>query len=230
MFEGGGRRRALVVRRHRGARGLRLRVDPRDGRVLLTLPARGSLARALRWAEEKRDWVEAELARIPAPRPILPGAAIPFRGEELPLDWRAERPRRVRLAEGRIVAGGPESELANRVLRWLKAQARSRLTEETHAVAARAGVAVSRVGVGDPRSRWGSCSSSGAIRYSWRLVMAPDRVLGATVAHEVAHRIHMHHGPEFHALVAELFGADPAPERRWLRDHGPSLYWIGCSS
>ncbi|MGP1282805.1 MAG: YgjP-like metallopeptidase domain-containing protein, partial [Parasphingopyxis sp.] len=68
------------------------------------------------------------------------------------------------------------------------------------------------------------------IRYSWRLVMAPPDVLGATAAHEVAHRVHMHHGPEFHALVAEIFGRDPSAERAWLREHGAALYWVGSSS
>jgi predicted metal-dependent hydrolase len=86
---------------------------------------------------------------------------------------------------------------------------------------------VARVGVGDPLSRWGSCSSSGGIRYSWRLILAPDWVRRATVAHEVAHRVHMNHSPAFHALVADLLGADPKPARSWLRSNGPLLHRIG---
>ena len=84
-----------------------------------------------------------------------------------------------------------------------------------------------RIGVGDARSRWGSCSTGGDIRYSWRLILAPPEVRRATVAHEVAHRLHMNHGPDFHAAVAHLFGRDPAPERRWLREHGAALHAIG---
>ena len=86
---------------------------------------------------------------------------------------------------------------------------------------------MARVGIGDPLSRWGSCSSGGTIRYSWRLVMAPDFVRRATVAHEVAHLVHMNHGPVFHALVAELHGADPRPARLWLRREGAGLHGIG---
>src|SRR3546814_3895389 len=59
------------------------------------------------------------------------------------------------------------------------------LSEETAFYAGRAGVIVSQVTVGDPRGRWGSCAASGAIRYSWRLILAPDHVRRATVAHEV---------------------------------------------
>ena len=57
--------------------------------------------------------------------------------------------------------------------------------------------------------------------------MAPDFVRRATVAHEVAHLVHMNHGPDFHALVEALLGTDPAPARRWLRREGAALHRIG---
>jgi hypothetical protein len=114
-------------------------------------------------------------------------------------------------------------------LRWLKVRARTVLQVETLDYARKANVSVARVGVGDPRSRWGSCSSSGAIRYSWRLILAPEWVRRATVAHEVAHRVHMNHGADFHALVERLFEADPKPARLWLRQHGAALHRIGSA-
>jgi predicted metal-dependent hydrolase len=88
-------------------------------------------------------------------------------------------------------------------------------------------VEVARVAVADQRSRWGSCSSTGAIRYSWRLILAPEHVRRATAAHEVAHRVHMNHGPEFHALVDDLFGSSVRPANDWLRRHGAALHRIG---
>ena len=131
-------------------------------------------------------------------------------------------------ADGRLLAGGPVEGLRGRVLRWLKARALERLEAETREYAAKAGVMASRVGVGDPVSRWGSCASSGAIRYSWRLILAPEFVRRATVAHEVAHLVHMNHGPAFHALVADLLGTDPAPARAWLRREGAGLHRVGA--
>jgi predicted metal-dependent hydrolase len=208
------------------ARSMRLRVDPRTGQVLLTLPKRASRRRALEWAAEHREWIEAQLARIAPPAPIEPGAEIPLYGNDHVIDWGADRPRRVTVAEGRIVTGGPAETLEPRLLRWLRLHALEILDRETREFAAKAGVTVTRVGVGDTRSRWGSCSSSGAIRYSWRLIMAPDWVRRATVAHEVAHRVHMNHGPDFHDLVESLLGVDPKPARLWLRRHGSGLHRI----
>ena len=205
---------------------MRLRVDPRTGNVLLTIPRRVSPRKALAWAESQRAWIEAQLARIEPATAIGPGASLPFRGIQHRIDWDPSRPRRIEAAEGVIRTGGPEEGLEQRLLRWLKSEARATLDSETRAFAEKAGRGVARVAVGDPLSRWGSCSSSGAIRYSWRLILAPDFVRTATVAHEVAHLVHMNHSPAFHAEVARLLGTDPRPARDWLRSHGAGLHRI----
>jgi hypothetical protein len=226
VFEGGSTSAALQLTVSPRARVLRLRVDPRTGAVSLTVPRRVSQRKALEWAAEHRPWIEAQLAKIAPPERLGPGSVVPLYDRPHPIDWSVERSRIVRLEEGRIVAGGPLDGLEGRVLRWLKRHALDILTRETAEYAEKAEVTVSKVAVGDPLSRWGSCSSTGGIRYSWRLILAPDPVRRATVAHEVAHRVHMHHGPEFHALVAELFEGDPAPARAWLRRNGAALHRI----
>ncbi|HEX8449588.1 MAG TPA: SprT family zinc-dependent metalloprotease [Allosphingosinicella sp.] len=209
------------------ARAMRLRVDRRTGEVILTIPRRASRRKALAWADGHRDWIEARLAEVAAPLPLGPGTEIPLYDRPHRIDWSPERPRTPRIEDGRIVVGGPEEGLEARLLRWLRRHALDTLAAETAEFAAKAGVKVSRIGTGDPLSRWGSCSSNGGIRYSWRLILAPDWVRRATVAHEVAHRVHMNHGPDFHALVERLLGADPKPARLWLRSHGPSLHRVG---
>jgi len=206
---------------------MHLRVDTRSRSAILTIPRRVSQRRALAWAAEHREWLEAQLARIPDRTPVVPGAQIPLFGIPRRLDWDERRPRRIEVEPGRLLVGGPIDGLEARVLRWLRAEALALLQSETREFAAKAGVKVARVGVGDPVSRWGSCSSSGAIRYSWRLILAPEFVRRATVAHEVAHLVHLNHGPAFHALVAEILGADPRPARLWLKGAGAALHRIG---
>jgi predicted metal-dependent hydrolase len=209
------------------ARRMRLRVDPRTRTVLLTVPKRVSRRSALAWAVGHRDWIERALAVIPDRVSLGPDAVLPLYGLPHRVDWDPARPRRIERGEGRLVAGGPAEGLEQRLLRWLKAHARDLLDRETREYCVAAGVMASRVGVGDPVSRWGSCSASGAIRYSWRLILAPDFVRRATVAHEVAHLVHLNHGAEFHALVETLLGADPRPARTWLRREGAALHRIG---
>jgi predicted metal-dependent hydrolase len=221
---------AFEVVRHARARTLRLSLDPVTGRARLTIPRRAALAPALAWAEGKRDWLAQQRAALPEPRPFAPGAVLPVAGEALTIRW-SPGPRRTLRREGdQLIAEGEPETLGRRVEAWLRREALALLSGETAEYAALAGVKVTRVAVGDARGRWGSCASSGVIRYSWRLLLAPDFVRRATVAHEVAHRVHMHHGPAFHALVAELYGEDPSPARAWLRCHGAQLHWFGRSS
>jgi predicted metal-dependent hydrolase len=224
----------LRIVRNARARALRLRVDPRDGSIRLTVPARASVTAARAWAERQRDWIEAQLAAIPAAGVFAPGATIPFRGGTLLLVHVPGR-RGARLsgdpamsAGARLELGGPDEMFAATAMRWLRREALRVLDADTRALAASIPVAIGRVGVGDPRSRWGSCSANGDIRYSWRLILAPDPVRRSVVAHEVAHRLHMDHGPAFRALEAQLAGPDLSAGRDWLRRHGATLHRWGA--
>ncbi len=226
VFEAGGRQRPLLVRRMAQAQRMRLSVDPRDGGVRLVVPSRTSLRTALKWVESKRGWIEAALVALPQARPIEHGMLIEVAGEPLRIEL-AEQGRIVRRDGGRLIVPRPAELMTGRVTRWLKKAALERLEAETARFVALAGTQVGRVSIGDPRARWGSCSANGDIRYSWRLILAPPPVLEATVAHEVAHLLHMDHSRDFHAAVKRLLGRDPSAERAWLRAHGRELYWLG---
>ena len=219
--------RKLEVRRSPRARRMRLAVDPRDGVVRLTLPRRAALAAGFEWAESQRGWIESAIAALPARAALGPGTELPFEGRPLRIDWSPDHPRTIKIEVDRLIVGGPEELVGARILRWLRAEARRTLETETRLLAARSNIAVGRIRVGDPRTRWGSCSASGDIAYSWRLLLAPPAVREATVAHELAHRRHMHHGPEFHAEVARLLGREPKAERAWLRANAARLQAVG---
>lgn len=218
-----------VVRNAR-ARRARLSVDSATGRVRLVLPPRASLKTALAWAAGKADWIAEQRARLPQPRPFVPAAKVPFGDDTLTIVWDETTPRRV-VREGTVLrCGGPRDGLSRRIELWFKREALRVLSEETAEFAGRAGVSVSKVAVGDPKTRWGSCASSGTIRYSWRLILMPTFVRRSTVAHEVAHRLHMNHGPQFHRVVALLDEDDPARSHAWLRANGAALHWVGRES
>lgn len=217
----------VEVVRHPTARRARLSVDPASGKVRLVLPRRAALSKLAGWIEEHRGWIATQRARLPSPRPFAPGATLPFGDGELTIDWIENRPRTVRRQGETLVCGGPLDGLARRIEAWLRREAKRVLVDETAHYAARAGVTVAEVTIGDPRARWGSCTASGRIRYSWRLILAPDHVRRSTVAHEVAHRVHLNHSPAFHATVDALFEGDPDAARAWLRQNGAALHWVG---
>ena len=217
----------IAIRHHPQARRLRLRLDPDKRQLLLTCPPRSSRKAAIDWAVGQRPWVESELAKLPPGNPFEPGVSIPLEGIEVQLDWLPERSRMVRHEDDRLMCGGPREGFGRRIEAWLRRRARDLLSTETAEVARRAGVSIRAVSIGDASSRWGSCSVSGAIRYNWRLILAPPSVRRWVVAHEVAHRVHMNHGAAFKALEAELFDGDVEAARSALRLVGPRLKRVG---
>lgn len=219
-----GRSVPLAVRRSRRARRLYLRVDPSappDLPVELILPRGVGLAEGLRFARDKSHWVARRLAALPPPTPFADGATIDIGGENLLIRHVAGNAATRREGTALLVGGNPEH-LPRRVRDWIKSQARDILTRRSRELAERIGQQIRGVRLGDPRSRWGSCSPDGRLAYSWRLVLAPPFVLDYVVAHEVAHLVHLNHGKRFWRLVAELVGDIDTP-RMWLNRHGPRL-------
>ena len=217
----------VELRTHPRARRLRLVLDEPRGLLRLTVPRRVSRSAALDWVRRQSDWVAAQLARSEPAEPLMTGAMIPFDGGELRLMWDESAPRTPRQVDGVLTCGGPTERFGDRIARWLRDEARRRLVEETHTLAARHAIVVTSVSVGDAGTRWGSCSASGAIRYNWRLILAPPAVRSYVVAHEVAHRVHMNHGPGFHAFQDALYVGDVAAARSELRRLGPRLKRVG---
>lgn len=209
------------LRRSARARRLSLRVSRLDGRVTMTLPSRVPLREAQAFATEKQGWLARHLAeQVPSAVAIV-GEEIPFRGVQhqiIPASVRSPQ-----ILDGKLLV--PERDPArtsSRVAAFLKAQARDRLVAASDHYAAQLGRPYTRITLRDTRSRWGSCSSQGALMYSWRLIMAPPDVLSYVAAHEVAHLAEMNHSPRFWSIVDQLYPGYEA-QKRWLRDHGTEL-------
>jgi hypothetical protein len=98
-------------------------------------------------------------------------------------------------------------------------EARERVALIAQSEAAALGVTYERITLRDQRSRWGSCSSKGALSFNWRLVLAPHDVLDYVVVHEVCHLVEHHHGPEFWALL-ERRRKNYRDSKNWLDEHG----------
>jgi predicted metal-dependent hydrolase len=98
-------------------------------------------------------------------------------------------------------------------------EARARISLIAQSEAAALGVTYARITLRDQRSRWGSCSSKGALSFNWRLVLAPHDVLDYVVVHEVCHLVEHHHGPEFWRLV-ERRRPNYRETKAWLDEHG----------
>jgi len=212
-----------VIRR-RGARRVTLSVSRATGMATMTLPPRMAMADAQEFARNHRGWLEARIEAMPQAIPFEDGMTLPYRGRDLRVVRREGRG--VRLAGETVEVGGSAETLPGSLERWLKQQARTRLRARSEAHAGALGTTFTRIAIRDTRSRWGSCSSSGTLSYSWRVILAPDEVLDYLAAHEASHLREMNHSGRFWSHVQAL-----CPEYRewqhWLREHGPDLHRYG---
>ena len=215
----------IRLRRSCRARRYSLRVSATARDALLTMPERGSIAAAEAFVLRHGAWLAERLAALPRQVPFRPGEILPLRGMPHTIT-HVPGLRGVCQADGRLLTGGRTEDVARALMNWLKVQARRDFEAAVPVHAARIGRAAGRIRIGDPKSRWGSCSSTGRLAFSWRLVLAPPFVLDYVAAHEVAHLVEMNHAKRFWDLVATLCpNHDEA--RRWLSRHGPELHRYG---
>jgi predicted metal-dependent hydrolase len=125
-----------------------------------------------------------------------------------------------------ICVAGERPHVPRRVADFLKREARRDIEAAVARHARAIGVAPKRIAVRDTTSRWGSCSSTGRLSFSWRLILAPRFVLDYLAAHEVAHMTHMNHSPKFWALVHRVY-PDTDRAEAWLKAHGATLHRFG---
>jgi predicted metal-dependent hydrolase len=183
------------------------------------LPSRASPRLADALLERHRDWIARRLA---ADRPVLGLAgAVWLAGERLPVERRPGRPR-ADLRNGRLVVAGDARGSGAALASWYRREARAAIGAAVAREAARLDLEPGPISIRDQRTRWGSCSSSGALSFSWRLVLPPRAILDYVVVHELCHLREPKHSRRFWALVD---AARPGwrAEAAWLRRHGSEL-------
>lgn len=220
----------VVLRRRPTARRLTLRVSSATAEVVMTLPARTSLAVARTFAVSHGGWIAMRLAKVPDRVAFEAGAELPLRGVPHRILHRSERSGVTLVTEAE---NGPALSVAceaphlpRRVRDFLEREVRKDLARSVSHYTEKLGQGPKRITVRDTRSRWGSCTARGELNFSWRLILAPPLVLDYLVAHEMAHLREMNHSSRFWSLVGSLCPHVEEAER-WLKRNGASLHRYG---
>lgn len=208
------------------ARRISIKVERIGGLVTVTAPTKAAMPAARRFVSKRVGWIAQRRRETEKPTPFAAGEHVPFLGELRKLVAAPNARDPVVVSRDSLAIAGPETTLERGLIRFFKAEALRRLKEASARYASRIEADIEAITVRDPKTRWGSCASTGRLSFSWRLVMAPPSVLDYVAAHEVAHLRHMNHGEEFWSLVAELDPAFEAAED-WLKTKGPGLRRYG---
>jgi predicted metal-dependent hydrolase len=225
----------VALKRISTARRFTLRVRAATRDVVLTMPPRGSLVGARNFVERHAAWIGVRLQRLPEPMPFGGGEIVPIRGvnhriverpRERGTAWIAAAHTLGEKSLPLLCVAGERAHVARRVQDFLIREAKRDIEAAVARHAAKLGVTPRRITLRDTTSRWGSCSSTGALNFSWRLIMAPSYVLDYLAAHEVAHLVYMNHSPAFWKILGRL-SAHVDRAEAWLKANGAGLLRFG---
>ena len=192
------------------------------GRLIVRAPIACSEARIFAFLQEKERWIVKKKAQMQGAGICLPPENL--HGYELMLLGKKCKiylydGARVRYDADENAIYLPEKGAKERLVKWLKDNAKRIFTAVTERTAARMGVSYKSVSVTSARGRWGSCSGDNAVHYSFRLIYAPKDVIEYVVVHELSHVKHKNHSKTFWAEV-EKYVPDWKEKRNWLKIHG----------
>src|SRR3954452_13100944 len=220
------------VRRSTRARRIRVCVDPHDG-IEVVLPHRAAAREAAAAVAELRPWIEKRLAEAEQVRAHIAerGDTVPFLGADLRLVAEPRRTRAHRKGDAlhvpaeaaarRDATAGPPPR-RDAIERWYRRTARAEIAPRLDLASRAVGRPYSALTIRGQRTRWGSCSATGAMSFNWRLLLGPEDVLDYVVWHEACHLAVMDHSPRFWSLLERHLPGYKEP-RRWLRGHGATL-------
>lgn len=229
LVEAGGRTLPVTVVENVRATRLTLRIVPGGKALRMTIPPHVSDSQVDNFLARNRNWVAVRIDKLPQSVAASPGSLIPYLGVEHHI-VHVDKLRGVVEAgsfagKPALMVPGERAHVGRKVTAYLKREARKRLDLAVARHCATLGVRAKALRITDTTSRWGSCSTTRTLSFSWRIVMAPPEVLDYLAAHEVAHLREMNHSAAFWSIVKMLC---PNMERHksWLRRQGSLLHAV----
>ncbi len=210
-------------------RSLALTIAP-DATLTIRAPWWVSMGEIERFTRRHFDWIEKRLTVLKS-RPLAPvhryvaGEEFWYLGEKYKLFFGATgrsaqcNPLKKELL---LPEGGPRL-TKKKIIAWYKKEARRIIGARLDQLAALYAYRYRSWRLTSAGTRWGSCSSSGNLNFTWRLVMLPPALIDYVINHELAHLRHPNHSRTFWQEVARL-DPDYLSRRKWLKKNSGGYY------
>jgi len=199
-----------------------------DGSLIVRAPAKASIDAINVFINKKQSWIrnKQEFARQryqkALPKEFVNGEGFFYLGKTYKLWIVSNADVPLAFKDEFLLSRDHLNNAMEIMLNWYKDQARSMILERVKLYSYISGIAYNKFNITNARTRWGSCSAKGNMNFSWRLIMAPLRVIDYVVAHELAHQEVKNHSRKFWDKVNTIF-PDYEQCRRWLKENGHLL-------
>jgi predicted metal-dependent hydrolase len=216
-----------IIRSHRKTIGLQI---TKDASLIVRAPYFASkdfiyklIHRKVSWIKTKQDYFKQRQNKTLV-RKFLPGEEFLFLGQSYPLMVNENLPEAVVMDNALMISPEALGRARDHLECWYKAQALEYITRRAAYYAGISGLKYRSVRVNNASTRWGSCGYKDSLNFTWRLIMAPARVVDYVIIHELMHLKQKNHSRKFWAEVA-LMSPDYKLDEHWIKKNGHLLEW-----
>ena len=169
------------------------------------------------WIKEKQEFVKERCKKIVS-KEFVSGEGFLYLGEIYKLEIVDASDIAIAFNNGFQISRKYLDAAKEILIAWYKEQAYQKISERAGWHSSLSGLKYNRIKISDAQRRWGSCSAKGNLNFSWRLIMAPLRVIDYVVAHELAHLEEKNHSKAFWNKV-KIMLLDYEQYKDWLKEN-----------
>ena len=196
----------------------------RDARLIVRAPYRTPLHfiekvvfKKRFWIKEKQEIVRDRRKKV-IPKEFISGEGFLYLGNMYKLEFIDDLDMPIVFNNGFKIARKNYDIAKEILIAWYKAQAYQKISERVNWHSSLSGLKYNKIKISDAQKRWGSCSAKGNLNFSWRLIMAPLRVIDYVVVHELAHLEEKNHSKRFWNKI-KIMLPDYEQYRDWLKEN-----------
>ena len=212
----------VVISRKNNIRRLSLKVCRITGEISINAPKFLSESEIYKFYYLNRNWIHIQINQCLVPKIVKEGLFLPVEGNLYEIVVKKSCSKIKILENNQICIPKNISdigkELQTFLLQYCKSVMIPIILKKSNFIQKK----IKKISFKDTKSRWGSCSSTGSIMLNWRLIMVPPSVYNYVIIHEIAHLVHMNHGPLFWKLVQEL-SPNYSKDKEWLKKNGREI-------
>lgn len=222
------------VRRSTRRKTCCLTVD-RGGELVIHSPEAKNTNELSQWAHSKLLWVHRKLAikeelapKVREPE-FVSGENFFYLGRSYRLAIAAQQDQPLRFDGSRFYLRNDARISATDLFRdWYVTVGKEWICRRVAMLSPRIGALPSQVEVRDLGFRWGSCGKNSVIYFNWRVLQFPVRLVDYVIAHEIAHLVERHHGPEFWSVLDRAM-PDWRARQEELKLRAQVIHWCHAS-
>lgn len=202
-----------------------------DGRIVIYVPYHTPKGEIEKFIKEKQSWIvekisEKEKFTKQPNKAFIPGEQFLYLGESYPLKIGDTNPKGLplKLSFGKfLIDQGHAAKAKDLFTQWYKREAKERIEERVHYFSNRLQLVPKGLKITSAKYRWGSCSRDNRLSFSWRIIMAPLRIIDYVLIHELVHIKEKNHSKRFWTSLETIL-PDYRKHRFWLKENGHRLW------